>query len=163
MQVRVIRRNPARVRSRIARRKEGSKISPVSIYPIKRWSRIVPALTGCLLALALTGCEPFSSDSGVSQGFAGELENDFAEVIRTEGQVECQPKGHDYWACRVESDPGSGWSGTWHLKIGKDGCWQARPVGSPKGYNRTDPKSDLSFGGSEAFGRAVRGCNASDS
>lgn len=134
------------------------KISPASINPSKRWHRIVPAMATCLLALSLTGCDPFSSDSSVSRGFAGKLENNLAGVIKVEGRVECRPAERMYWSCRVEGDPGSGWSGNWHLKVDRDGCWRARPVGSPKGYQRTDPNSDLSFGGTEAFGRTVRGC-----
>lgn len=120
------------------------------------------ALPALLLAgvtsLYLAGCDPFSEDQSVSQGFAGSLEQNFADVRKAEGRVECRPAGKDYWGCRVESDPGSGWSGEWHLKVGKDGCWRGRPVGHPRVIHQTDPRSDLSFGGVEAFGRTLEGC-----
>ena len=120
-----------------------------------RWGPAAVALGGCLLALSLPGCN--SPDD-----FDRRLERDLAATVTSEGRVECQSLERDLWSCSIESDPGSGWSGAMHVKVGRDGCWTARHVRYEKGSHRTDPRSDLSFGDMQPHGRTVRGCIAPD-
>ena len=120
------------------------------------------ALTASLLALSMTGCDPFGFNSAGDQSFEGRLGRDLAEAIGTEGRGECRPSARSLWSCRVESDPGSGWSGTLHLEVGKNGCWRARHVRYEKDRPPNASRSGLSFGDLHAYGRTIRGCTAPD-
>lgn len=116
------------------------------------------ALTACLLALSVAGCDPFGFNSTDDQGFQERLGQDLAAAVGTEGRGECRPSVRDLWSCRIESDPGSGWSGTLHLKVGRNGCWRARHVRYEKDRHPNASRPDLSFGDLYAYGRTIRGC-----
>ena len=84
------------------------------------------ALMACSFAFLVTGCNFIGN-----QTFAERLDHDLAEraTYRGEGRVECQMIAGKLWSCGVEADPGSGWSGTLHLRVvDKTGCWLARHV-----------------------------------
>lgn len=124
--------------------------------PRVRRGRVWIALPACMLAVSLAGCDPFGFTSEADRGG---VDQSLAEAIQTEGRVECMPYAtRNFWSCKVESDPGSGWSGHLHLRINKKGCWRARYVRYDKSQDFTAPQSDLSFGSFEAHGRTIRGC-----
>ena len=110
----------------------------------------VVAAGACLFLVPLAGC-------GESAGEA--LASDLAEVAHVPGKTECMPFPYKVglWYCKVESDPGSGWSGSVHLKVGKRGCWRARHVRWER--NREAPPTPLSFDEMHPFGRTFTGCS----
>jgi hypothetical protein len=122
----------------------------------------VSLFTGLLLAILIAGCDPFGFTDIGDRTLEERLGHDLADGLGPVGRVECRPMARNLWSCRVEGDPGSGFSGTLNLKLDKNGCWQARHVGSPSGYHRTDPTSDLSVGDQQVFGRTIRGCTSLD-
>lgn len=78
------------------------------------------AATGLLITTgALGGCGDASS---------ARLEDQMAVAYRVEGRAECRHLGSRGWRCRIEGDPGSGWSRAFHVKLSKRGCWWATPV-----------------------------------
>jgi hypothetical protein len=113
------------------------------------------ALIGCSLVLLSAGCN-FAGD----QTLAEKLESGLAKRVTLEGggRVECQMMAGKLWSCRVEADPGSGWSGSLHLRVDKAGCWRARRVWFEKPPYSKGLKSDLSRGNFRARGRTIRGC-----
>lgn len=112
----------------------------------------------CIFVLTLSGCDPFGLESLDNPSYNRPIERDLAAAVKTEGRVECLPTRHDLWSCRVEGDPGSGFSGHLNLRVGKTGCWRAQHVRYKKGHRPTGSKRDLSSVNSEAFGRVITGC-----
>lgn len=142
--------------------------------PSGRGVRLVTAVTSAVrlaglfivalvFAVGLSGCDPFGFTSEPAAHSPGErLGRDIAAAVHTEGRGECSFYIHDLWSCRVESDPGSGWSGNLTLRLGSDGCWRARHTRFAKGKNRPYSRNSLSFGDFEAFGRTLTGCTDID-
>jgi hypothetical protein len=117
------------------------------------------ALVGCVLAVSFAGCDPFGlRDLGSVSGTP--LERDLAKTLPVEGRVECTlyVDARDLWRCRVESDPGSGFSGNVYLRLNEDGCWRARHVRFERRRNSETPRSGLSVGDMHPFGRTLKGC-----
>lgn len=108
--------------------------------------------------IVFTGCDPFGLDN-IGQVSGTPLERDLARALRTDGRVECTPYAGNLWECRVESDPGSGFSGSVYLRLGPDGCWRARHVRYEKDRKPQAARSDLSKGNMHPFGREVSGCS----
>lgn len=121
------------------------------------------AALGCLL-VGLVGCESpresFSLDSLGLSGPGSPLERDLARALRVEGRVECMlyVDERDLWRCSIEHDPGSGFSRSVSLHLGKNGCWRARYVRFEKGTKSAITQSDLSVGEMHPVGRAFKGC-----
>src|SRR3954464_9763930 len=118
-----------------------------------RWTAL--ALGASLLALGAAGCDPFGFNSVGNQSFEERLGRDLAQAVRTEGRGECQPMTRNLWSCRVESDLGSGFSGSLRLRVGQGGCWRARHVRYEQDQRPIEPRSDLSVGDLHAFGRTI--------
>lgn len=94
----------------------------------------------------------------------GGVDQSLAEAIQAEGRVECMPyASRQLWSCKVEGDPGSGWSGHLHLKINNKGCWRARYVRYDRRQDFAAPRPDLSFDSFKAYGRTIRGCADAES
>ena len=120
--------------------------------PVSSTRRLALATLCLLLAAAISGC------GGGERSTAERLDRDLVKALRTEGRVKCAAYLKDLWRCRVETDPGSGWSGGLTLRLQKDGCWRARHSRYAKGENWPYSRQSLSLGDSEAFGRTVHGC-----
>lgn len=118
--------------------------------------RCLLALPVCLLVVGLAGCDPFGFASEPS---GGSLEQSLAKAIKVEGRVKCAPyPKRNLQICDIEGDPGSGWSGQMHLKVGRDGCWRARYVRYHWKRGFTGSRPDLSYGRLRAYGRTRKGC-----
>jgi hypothetical protein len=115
----------------------------------------------CLLAVSLGGCDPLNF---ASEAAGARLGHDLAEAHHIEGRSECTlySPDRDLWQCRVEGDPGSGWSGSLLLKLGKNGCWRARHVRYEKNRGSMARQSDLVIGNFQPHGKTFRGCTDID-
>jgi hypothetical protein len=96
---------------------------------MSRSSKVVVALVVAALlaviALKPVGVFGWDADS-LSSSLARELGDDF-------GSAECvETQSGDWtgsWHCRVETDPGSGFSAAYRAFPGDNGCWTAQDAG----------------------------------
>jgi hypothetical protein len=111
----------------------------------------------CLLVMVLAGC---GAAGAFGERSAGEvLAEDLKEIAQVPGKTECTPFPYKpgLWHCSIETDPGSGWSGSMHLRVGRRGCWRARHVRWEG--DRTASPTPLSVDDMHPFGRTFTGCS----
>lgn len=121
-------------------------------------TRVFTVFALCILVVLGAGCGMIGGPG--EESTAGEvLANDLGAIAHVPGKTECTPFPYEVglWSCTVESDPGSGSSGSLHLRVGKRGCWRARHVRWEK--HRDAPGTALSFGKMHPFGRTFTGCS----
>ncbi|MEX2447975.1 MAG: hypothetical protein WD404_04430 [Solirubrobacterales bacterium] len=121
---------------------------------------------GLLIGVAgpIAGCSTLDLTAELDQSPGAKLGREVAKAVKAPGMSECllsRPRSN-LWNCRVEDDPGSGWSRNLLVKVDESGCWLAQHVRFERD-GPTDPRSRLSIGDLHGFGRTFTGCTDPES
>ena len=116
--------------------------------------RSLVSVATAMFLIGLGGCNTTDAD------LAAQLEQHLAKRRDHPVRAQCRQTAHGLRACRVEEDPGSGWSGWFHLRVLSGGCWVARRVRYDGERGRPYSNRYLSLGDAEATGPLLRSCKS---